>query len=142
MFLFGEGGRSLVVKLGNCPKCGKLYVQVRKICDTCFEKQEDDYRKVSEYLWDNPGSSMKQLSETTEVSVSQIRQFIMEKRILISQFSNLSYPCDTCGNLIKQGRTCPSCLKNIKELAHKVEFEKQKEKSDKNKSSSYKIYRD
>ncbi|NMD69117.1 flagellar protein [Bacillus sp. DNRA2] len=132
----------MVSSLGNCPKCGKLYLKVRKICDACFEKQEEDFRKVSSYLWDHPGCSMKELSEGTDVSTSQIRQFIMENRILIGQFSNLSYPCDSCGKPIKHGRTCPSCLKNVRELAQTIEFEKQKEKEEKDRPSSYKIYRD
>ncbi|WP_147535397.1 flagellar protein [Bacillus marasmi] len=131
----------MVSKLGNCPKCGKLFLKVRKVCDDCYEKQEEDFRKVSGYLWDHPGCNIKELSEGAEVSIAQIRQFIMENRIIIGQFSNLSYPCDQCGKQIRQGKTCPSCLKNVTELAQKVEFEKNQKKDD-NRPSSYKIYRD
>lgn len=132
----------MVSNLGNCPKCGKLFVRVRKICDACYEKQEEDYRKVSEYLWEHPGCSMKELNEGAKVSVLQIRQFIMENRIIIGQFANLSYPCDHCGKLIKHGKTCPSCLKNVSELAQKVEFEKKQSQNEDKRPSSYKIYRD
>jgi flagellar operon protein (TIGR03826 family) len=128
----------MVSRLSNCPKCGKLFIRVREICDDCYEKQEEDYQKVSSYLWDHPGCNIQELSNATGVSVSQIRQFILANRIIISQFKNLSYPCDTCGKMIKEGKTCPSCLKKIIELASKVEKEKQTKKNER--SSSYKIH--
>jgi uncharacterized protein len=130
----------LFSQLSNCPKCGKLFLKIRPICDECYQKQEEDFRKVSSHLWDYPGSNIQELSEATEVSVAQIRQFILAGRILMGQFVNLTYPCDNCGRMIKEGKTCSHCLENIKELAIKVEKEIQSDKSEK--TSSYKIYRD
>lgn len=116
-------------------------MRVRAICDDCFEKQEEDYRKVSSYLWDHPGTTIQELSKATEVTVSQIRQFILANRIIVSQFVNMTYPCENCGSMIKEGKTCKSCIGNIHQLAQKIEQERQNKEKDK-KISSYKYRND
>ncbi|WP_318507800.1 hypothetical protein [Bacillus sp. T3] len=127
----------MVAPLGNCPKCGKLFLKVRMICDDCYDKQEEDYRKVSSYLWDYPGTTIEQLNRATEVTVSQIRQFILSNRIIVSQYTNLEYPCENCGTMIKEGKTCKACLGNINQLAQNVEKEIQNEENGR-KTGSYK----
>ena len=108
-------------QLGNCPKCGKLFLRTAVLCGNCYQKQEEDYLKVAAYLRDHSGGAIQELSEATEVSVAQIRQFILAERILVSHFPNLSYPCDTCGRMIRTGKTCPSCLGTLDKLAKHVE---------------------
>ncbi|NYE06733.1 flagellar operon protein (TIGR03826 family) [Bacillus niacini] len=103
-------------KLGNCPKCRKLYLRIRDICEDCYQKQEDDYLKVASYLREYPGTTLQELSEETEVSVANIRHFIIIGRIITAHFPNLSYPCETCGNMIKSGKTCSTCRKKIDQL--------------------------
>jgi uncharacterized protein len=103
-------------KLGNCPKCRKLYLRIRDICEDCYQKQEEDYMKVASYLREYPGTTLQVLSEETEVSVANIRHFIIIGRIITAHFPNLSYPCETCGNMIKTGKTCSRCRKKIDQL--------------------------
>lgn len=104
-------------QIKNCPKCGKIYLRVRDICDDCFQKQELDYLSVADYLRDYPGSTIHEVSEATHISVSQIRQFILAGRILIGNFPNLSYPCEVCGSMIKTGKRCKNCNETISRLA-------------------------
>jgi flagellar operon protein (TIGR03826 family) len=111
-------------QLGNCIKCGKLFLRLRDICNDCYQKQEDDFNKTSAYLRDEPGSTIQEVSEATNVSVAQIRQFILEGRILVGQFTNLSYPCEICGSMIRTGRTCKSCMESLNELHFRYENEK------------------
>ncbi|MEH7251815.1 flagellar protein [Neobacillus niacini] len=110
-------------KLGNCPKCRKLYLRIREICDDCYQKQDEDYLKVAVYLREYPGTTIQVLSDETAVSIAQIRHFIMIGRIIMGNFPNLSYPCETCGNMIKTGRTCSSCRDTIQQLTAKIEQE-------------------
>lgn len=110
-------------RLGNCPKCRKLYLRVREICDVCYQKQEEDYLKVAAYLREYPGITIQVLSDETEVSTAQIRHFILSGRIIMGHFPNLSYPCETCGNMIKTGRTCSTCSGTIRQLTIKIEKE-------------------
>ncbi|MCL6571020.1 MAG: flagellar protein [Bacillus sp. (in: Bacteria)] len=107
-------------QLRNCPKCGKLYLRIRDICDACFQKQEEEFLKVAAYLREYPGITIQELSDATDVSVSQIRQYIWAKRILVAKFSNLSYPCEMCGSMIRSGRKCPSCMDTMKQLASQI----------------------
>jgi uncharacterized protein len=111
-------------KLGNCPKCRKLYLRIRDICEDCYQKQEEDYLKVASYLREYPGTTLQVLSEETEVSVANIRHFIIIGRIITAHFPNLFYPCETCGNMIKTGKTCSTCRNKIDQLT------KNDEKSD------------
>ncbi len=116
-------------QLGNCPKCGKLYLRVRDICDTCYQKQEDDYLKAAAYLREYPGSTIQEVSDATKVTFAQIRQFILAGRILTGYYQNLSYPCETCGTLISSGRTCANCIKTLNKLVQLDEDDKKETKS-------------
>ncbi|WP_042374197.1 hypothetical protein [Neobacillus jeddahensis] len=107
-------------KLRNCPKCQKVYLWVRDICDNCYQKQEEDYLRVADYLREYPGSNIYEVSEATGVTVAQIRQFILADRILVGHFENLEYPCETCGTMIKSGKKCPKCLEAITQLAKQM----------------------
>lgn len=103
-------------QLGNCTKCGKLFLRIRDLCNDCYQKQEDDFLKVSTYLRNQSGSTIQELSDATKVSIAQIRQFILAGRILVGEFTNLSYPCETCGSMIQTGRSCSSCMASINKL--------------------------
>ncbi|WHY79707.1 flagellar protein [Neobacillus sp. WH10] len=115
-------------KLTNCPKCGKLFLRVRNICEGCYQKQENDFLKAAAYLREHSGITIQELSDAVGVSVAQIRQFIWAGRILVNDFPNLSYPCETCGKMIQKGKQCSSCIETLKHLANQVE--KKEEKGD------------
>ncbi len=117
-------------KLGNCPKCRKLYLRVREICEECYQKQEEEYHKVASYLREYPGTTIQVLSDETGVSIALIRQFILQGRIIMSHFPNLSYPCETCGNLIKTGKACSKCKKTINQLSAQIENEDNSQEGD------------
>ncbi|MDR7235676.1 TIGR03826 family flagellar region protein [Neobacillus drentensis] len=117
-------------QLKNCPKCGKLFLLIRNICDNCYQKQEDDFLKAAAYLREHSGITIQELSDETGVSVSQIRHFIWAGRILVDNFPNLSYPCETCGNMIHKGRKCSSCMDTLKKLANQVEKREAKAEGD------------
>lgn len=114
-------------QLGNCPKCGKLFLRVRNICDGCYQKQEDDFLKVSGYLRDHSGITIKELSDGTGISVAQIRQYIWAGRIIADHFPNLTYPCEMCGNMIGKGKKCLSCLSTLNHMANQIGSGKEKE---------------
>jgi uncharacterized protein len=117
-------------KLGNCPKCRKLYLRIREICDDCYQKQEEDYLKVAAYLREYPGTTIQVLSDETTVNTAQIRHFILTGRIILGHFPNLSYTCETCGNMIKTGRTCSTCNDTIRQLTTKIERDDTIQESD------------
>ncbi|MDP5275879.1 flagellar protein [Chengkuizengella axinellae] len=101
-------------QLSNCIQCGRVFVKnINSICPRCVEDMNQQYEKCAEYLKDNRGCTIYELSEATDVSVRNITQFIHEGRILVGDLPNLGYPCDTCGELIKIGKICESCSLRI-----------------------------
>ena len=119
-------------QLGNCPKCRKLYLRIRNICDECYQKQEEDYLKTAAYLREYPGSTIQEVSDETKVSVVQIRQYILSGRILMGSFPNLTYPCETCGNMIRGGKTCKSCLARVNQISNQSGKEEKEHTPEKN----------
>ncbi|MDF2557332.1 MAG: flagellar protein [Bacillales bacterium] len=129
----------MAAQLMNCRKCGKLFLRVKQICEDCYNKQEEDFKKVTDYLREFPGSTIHELVEETKVSATQIREFILAERILSSNFSNLSYSCESCGSKIQSGKLCSNCLQTINKLAKQVtqEVTPHREVEKSGKSSGY-----
>ncbi|CAG9609749.1 TIGR03826 family flagellar region protein [Pseudoneobacillus rhizosphaerae] len=125
-----------MTNLGNCVRCGKLFLKIRDICQDCYQKQEDNFVLVNDYLRNHKNGTIQEVSEETGVSIAQIRQFILAKRIQVNYFPNLTYPCDTCGSQIKEGKNCQSCMVTINELSKQVE--KSLVKEEKTTSHAYK----
>jgi len=100
----------------NCRKCGKIfnYIGGAPICPQCKEKEEDDFKKVKEYLYQNPGASITQVSTELEISIELIKRFLRDGRLEItSDDGNLILECENCGKSIRSGRFCPDCERNL-----------------------------
>jgi len=113
------------MNVGNCPRCGKVYVlNLSEVCPACIKNFELMYDKCLKYLRDNRGTTLSQLSEATEVSVNQIAKLIREGRISIQGRPNMTYPCELCGAEIRDKSMCESCrLKLVKDVANNKEDE-------------------
>ncbi len=99
----------------NCPRCGKVFTCIgRPICNKCVELEENEFKIVKEYIYDNPGATISEVSEETEVSVEKIMRFLREERLEIkSENSNLLLECERCGRAINSGRFCENCKIDI-----------------------------
>ena len=99
------------MEVKNCKSCGRLfnYVSGPFICANCQQKLEDKFQEVKQYLNENPGVSVNQLAEAKEVSVKQIKQWIREERLSLSQASADGVTCEHCGVPICSGRFCDNC---------------------------------
>ncbi|MFC4303445.1 TIGR03826 family flagellar region protein [Cohnella boryungensis] len=102
------------MNLTYCPKCGKLFSKsFREVCNNCYQQLEKDYERCAEHLRKNRGMDIQQLSEETEISIKQITKWVREGRISMMDAPNLSYPCESCGTLIREGHLCESCKKRL-----------------------------
>jgi flagellar operon protein (TIGR03826 family) len=98
------------MSLANCPRCGRLFSrQLRNICPQCQEGIEKEYEVCVAYLKENKNCTQHQLSEATGVTTRQITQFIREGRLSMEGMPNMSYPCESCGQPIREGQICESC---------------------------------
>ncbi len=102
-------------EIRNCPRCGKIFTYIsRPICNSCLDMEENEFKVVKEYIYDNPGASISEVSAATEVSVEKIMRFLREERLEISSDnSNLMLECERCGRAIKSGRFCENCKADI-----------------------------
>jgi len=121
------------LNIANCPRCGRVFAKgIRDVCHKCYENIENEYNICIQYLRDNKGATIKELSDETNVSVKQITKFIKEGRISLYNAPNLSYPCESCGVLIRDGTICEVCrsrlttdVNRLKELEAQKLAEKQ-----------------
>lgn len=95
----------------NCKTCGKLfnYMGGMPICPVCAKKLDEKFSVVKQYIYDNPGAGMQEVSEENEVSIAQIKKWVREERLCFSDDSPIGLECEGCGIMIKTGRFCPQC---------------------------------
>ncbi len=95
----------------NCPKCGKLFSRgLKPICPECEKAEEDLFQNVRQYLSDNPGAKMEDLSRETGVSLKKIMRYLREGRLEVVPSLGIDLRCENCGKPIKTGRFCPNCV--------------------------------
>lgn len=98
----------------NCKSCGKLFnYSGRPLCPACMKELEKRFGEVKEYIRENPNSTITQVSEATDVSVNQIRNWIREERLILSTESSIGIECERCGKPIRTGRMCQACKQKV-----------------------------
>ncbi|QUH19025.1 TIGR03826 family flagellar region protein [Alkaliphilus sp. B6464] len=101
--------------LRNCKKCGRVFAYIAsEVCSRCANSDEDDFKKVKEYLYDNPGATIVEVSEETGVDEKKILRYLRESRIEIREEDNLLLDCERCGAPIRSGRFCDPCIISMK----------------------------
>lgn len=99
----------------NCRGCGRIfnYVAGPFMCQICREKLEEKFQVVKEYIREHPGVTIPEVSETCEVEQSQIRQWLREERLELSEDSPIFLNCEGCGVTIRCGKYCDKCKMNM-----------------------------
>ncbi|AIQ76852.1 MULTISPECIES: TIGR03826 family flagellar region protein [Paenibacillus] len=110
------------MNLDNCPRCGRLFVKnLMGLCQACIKELEHEYEICVNYLRENKGTNIQELSDATGISIKEITRFIREGRISIANAPNMMYPCEVCGTLIRDGHMCDSCRSRLrKDLTNAV----------------------
>ncbi len=99
----------------NCRGCGRLfnYISGAFMCPACREKMEEKFQFVREYIRENPGVGIQQVSRDCDVETSQVNQWLREERLELTEGSPLMLTCMSCGSLIRCGKYCDKCKSNI-----------------------------
>ncbi|GBG57949.1 hypothetical protein SPFL3102_01669 [Sporomusaceae bacterium FL31] len=114
--------------LGNCPECGKLYIEnTSGLCPSCYEVEEYEELKIVEYLREKGKASIEEICNATGVREKTILR--MMKRGRFKGDYEITHPCETCGVQISEGRLCPACNKNILDQV-KISEAKRQEKEE------------
>ncbi len=124
-----------MVDLKNCSQCGRLFGNDGKndLCKKCRSEEDNEFKKVKEYLWENPNSTVNEVHEDTGVKKELILKFINEGR-LEAEGLNIGdeSACERCGKSISRGKYCYKCQQTILD-GIKDNMKQKKEKKDKGK---------
>ena len=120
------------MEVTNCRDCGRLfnYISGPRRCPECQKRLEEKFQQVKEFLRQNPDSSISQTATENDVTVKQIKQWIREERLVISNGMAEGIVCENCGKPIHTGRFCESCKKTmVQDLSNAFEKPKPAERS-------------
>ncbi|TCP26026.1 flagellar operon protein (TIGR03826 family) [Scopulibacillus darangshiensis] len=101
-----------MAELSNCKHCGKIFVRTTiDVCPTCRKEQDEKYESVYTYIrkQEHREATVNEVHEATGVEEKLIYDWIKEGRLKTTEFSNLGYPCKSCGKRIQSGSLCLSC---------------------------------
>ena len=103
------------MEVRNCRKCGRIfnYVAGMPICPMCREKTEAKFQEVKEYIRENKGVGIMEVSEACDVDAAQIRQWLREERLEVTEDSAIYLNCESCGAPIRTGRFCDKCKNEV-----------------------------
>ena len=99
----------------NCKGCGRLFnvMNNAKLCPQCIQALEEKFQEVKKYLNEHPNASIDAVSQDSDVSVKQIKQWVREERLAFAKGSGVGIECELCGKMILTGRFCDMCRGKI-----------------------------
>ncbi len=103
------------MQLKNCVKCGRMFSaeEGQKFCSNCYENDDEIFRLVREYIYDNPGSSVEDVAIATEVDEDKILKFLRQGKLALKG-DGVGLECERCGKTISSGRYCDACSAEMK----------------------------
>lgn len=95
----------------TCKSCRRIfnYVSGPLICPACRQALEEKFQEVKKYIEDHGTATLPQISQDCDVDVQQIRQWLREERLELSEGSAPVLECESCGTSIRSGRFCDKC---------------------------------
>ena len=139
-----------MAELKNCRKCRRIfpYIAGVQICEACKKEEDKLFERIWKFLRDNPGVSMRAVSEELEVPYEQLMRYLKEGRLQIKNpDGSVVLFCEKCGEIIKAGRICEVCEKGLtkalkdtaKELKEKVGDTQDNDRSRKEKGGGFRF---
>ena len=95
----------------NCRNCGKIfnYLSGTLICPGCKDALEAKFQEVKEYVSNHRGAGIAEVAEACDVDAAQIRQWLRDDRLEVTEDSAIFLTCESCGAPIRSGRYCEKC---------------------------------
>jgi len=114
-----------------------IYVGI-PICEECLKKEEEYYEVVRRYLEEHPRSSVREISEATDIPPDVIMKFVRQGSLVAMATGLLS--CEICGKPIQMGRVCPECAEELMSATGKASKRSGRDKTASNDRSQSKMY--
>ena len=99
----------------TCKGCRKIfnYMSGPLLCPACRQALEEKFQEVKKYIEDHGTATLPQIAEDCDVDVQQIRQWLREERLELSEGSAPVLECESCGTSIRSGRFCDKCRNSM-----------------------------
>lgn len=98
----------------SCKKCKRLVSYIKQgICMDCWNKAEEKFNEIKEYIYENPGTSILNIAKEFEIERFIIEHWIKEERLEISKDSAIKIYCRSCNTPITCGEFCNKCKYNM-----------------------------
>lgn len=103
------------MNLKNCSRCKRIFSTSSDttVCQNCIKRDEEEFKKVREYLRENRGADINTVSEETGVTTKVITKYLKEGRLEVSEGISSFLRCEKCGVSIRTGRYCNECSRKI-----------------------------
>ena len=83
------------------------------MCPACREASETKFQEVKDYIRENRGVGIQEVAEACEVDPAQIRQWLREDRLEVTEDSAVFLNCEGCGAPIRSGKFCEKCKQDM-----------------------------
>lgn len=104
--------------LKNCQECNRVFAHpTRRLCEDCYQKEQESFAAVKDYLQEHPGAPVGEVSRETEVDLETIYEFIREGRLDVVP-GDVQLRCEICGDQISSGRVCSKCRTEFRKRPH------------------------
>ena len=80
---------------------------------SCRDENEKKSQDVKKYVEEHRHAGIQEVSQECEVEVRQIQQWIREERLAFADDSPIGINCERCGTMIRTGRFCEKCKKEV-----------------------------
>jgi predicted amidophosphoribosyltransferase len=97
----------------QCKSCGQIYhYNGQPLCAACVLKTDQEFKRIKEYLYENPGASVAQVVEATGVDEKTVLYLLKEGRLEMKSAAGFLV-CLSCGEPIRSGTMCAKCAKKL-----------------------------
>ncbi len=99
-----------------CVRCKRMFTYLgygHFYCPMCRKTDEEDFKKVKDYIFENGTAPAMEVSEKTGISLERINQYLKEGRLEIPENSPIFIKCEMCYVDIRSGRLCPDCASKL-----------------------------
>ena len=99
----------------NCRYCKRIfnYIAGPNICPACREELEKKFQIAKDFIRNTPNATVAMVAKETDVPEAQVREWIMEERLVFSKGIDIGVTCEICGQPITTGRFCDKCKTNM-----------------------------
>lgn len=103
------------MNIRNCRVCGRIfnYMSGAPVCQVCRENLEAKFQEVKEYIREHRGVGISEVAEACDVDPAQIRQWLKDDRLEVTEDSAIFLNCESCGAPIRSGKFCERCKNNM-----------------------------